>query len=138
MDGWPVEDAVGREVVRADPVFLDAVITNIIENAVRHTPSGTPIRLSTSSNGGENVRLTIEDGGAGVPDNALARLFDKFYRVPGSRGSRHGTGIGLAVVQGLVHAMGGEVAARRSDLGGLAIDIDLPVAQVPAELAVPA
>jgi two-component system sensor histidine kinase KdpD len=65
----------------------------------------------------------------------LASLFDKFYRVPGSRGSRHGTGIGLAVAQGLVEAMGGTVTARRGELGGLALDIELPLAQVPAELA---
>ncbi|HUP83498.1 MAG TPA: ATP-binding protein [Candidatus Limnocylindria bacterium] len=136
--GWRVESEVGREVVRADPVFLDAVLTNALDNIVRHTPSGTTIRLLTAAGRGQMVRLTIEDSGPGVPDEALARLFDKFYRVPGSRGSRHGTGIGLAVVQGLVEAMGGQVAARRSELGGLAIDIDLPLAAVPAELAVPA
>jgi signal transduction histidine kinase len=66
-----------------------------------------------------------------VPEQALSKVFDKFYRVPGvAGGSRSGTGIGLAVVRGLVEAMGGRVAARRSELGGLAIDIDLPVADV--------
>ena len=75
------------------------------------------------------VRLTIEDGGPGVPDDALPRLFDKFYRVPGGPGgSRSGTGIGLAVVRGLIEATGGRVQARRSELGGLAIDLDLPAA----------
>jgi signal transduction histidine kinase len=59
----------------------------------------------------------------------LSKIFDKFYRVPGvAGGSRSGTGIGLAVVRGLVEAMGGQVAARRSQLGGLAVDLDLPVA----------
>ena len=78
------------------------------------------------------VRLTIEDGGPGVPPEALDKLFDKFYRVPGQqRTSRSGTGIGLAVVRGLVETMGGRVAARRSELGGLAIDIDLPAAARP-------
>jgi two-component system sensor histidine kinase BaeS len=56
-------------------------------------------------------------------------LFEKFYRVPRKgEGSRRGTGIGLAVVLGLVEAMGGRVTARASDLGGLAVDVDLPVA----------
>ena len=53
------------------------------------------------------------------------------------RGSRSGTGIGLAVVRGLIEAMGGRVTARRSELGGLAIDLDLPVAAVPADLSRP-
>ena len=79
--------------------------------------------------------MTIEDAGPGVPPDALPRIFDKFYRVPGSdRGSRSGTGIGLAVVRGLVEAMGGRVAARRSDLGGLGIDLDLPAAHARAEV----
>ena len=67
------------------------------------------------------------------PTRRCRRLFDKFYRVPGvAGGSRSGTGIGLAVVRGLVEAMGGRVSARRSELGGLAIDIDLAAAAVPA------
>jgi K+-sensing histidine kinase KdpD len=65
----------------------------------------------------------------------MGRLFDKFYRVPGRpAGSRGGTGIGLAVVRGLSDAMDATVRARRAELGGLAIDLDLPVAPVPAGL----
>lgn len=136
FEGRPLEYVAGSEVIAADPVFLDAALTNVIENALRHTAPGTKIRVSTRIVDG-TARLTVDDGGTGVLDELLPRLFEKFYRVPGSRASRHGTGIGLAVVQGLVEAMGGQVAARRSELGGLAIDIDLPLAQVPAELAQP-
>ncbi len=118
--------------VEVDPVFLDDALTNAIDNAIKYTPPGTAIRIAAQSITGEPlVRLTIEDAGPGVPDAALPRVFDKFYRVPGvAGGSRAGTGIGLAVVRGMVEAMGGRVAARRSELGGLAIDIDLPVAAV--------
>jgi signal transduction histidine kinase len=74
----------------------------------------------------------VEDSGPGVPDAELGRLFEKFYRVPGrAGGSRVGTGVGLAVVRGLTEAMGGSVTARRSELGGLAIDVLLPVAESP-------
>ena len=138
LSEWHVENRAGQEVVRADPVFVDAVLNNLLENEIRHTPDGTTVRISTATPATDTVRLTVEDSGPGVPDAALSRLFDKFYRVPGQRSSRHGTGIGLAVVSGLVEAMGGHVAARKSELGGLALDIDLPLAQVPAELAVPA
>ena len=79
----------------------------------------------------------IEDDGAGVPDEALPRLFDKFYRVPRlAEGSRRGTGTGLSVVRGLAEAMGGHVTARKADAGGLAIVLDLPTA--PAPVAPPA
>jgi two-component system sensor histidine kinase KdpD len=138
LAGWKVENHAGADVVRADPVFLDEVLSNLLENELRHTSPGTTVRISSSPTAGRGMaRLTVEDDGPGVPDTALARVFDKFYRVPGQRATRHGTGIGLAVVSGLVEAMGGKVAARRSALGGLALDIDLPLAQVPAELAVP-
>ena len=98
---------------------------------------GTAIRIAARRLPDERfVRLIVEDAGPGVPAEAIGRLFEKFYRVPGrERGSRSGTGIGLAVVRGLIEATGGRVTARRGALGGLAIDLDLPVATVPADLA---
>jgi two-component system sensor histidine kinase KdpD len=133
----PLDAELTDDPVEVDPVFLDEALTNIVENAIKYTSPGTPIRISSGrvNDGRHAVRLTIEDAGPGVPDEALGRLFEKFYRVPEARRhSRAGTGIGLAVVRGLVEAMGGTVAARRGALGGLAIDIDLPAAQVPADL----
>ena len=125
----PVELALDGPPVLVDPIFLDSAVTNVVENAIKYTPPDAPLRISVRSTDPGRVTLTIEDGGPGVPDDALGRLFDKFYRVPGKqRTSRSGTGIGLAVVRGLVETMGGEVSARRSELGGLAIDIDLPAA----------
>ena len=133
----PLEIAVATPPVQVDAVFLDEVLTNAIENAIKYTPPGTGIRIAAREVFGEQrVRLTIEDGGPGVPDPALPKIFDKFYRVPGvAGGSRSGSGIGLAVVHGLVEAMGGQVNARRSELGGLAIDIELPLASPPARAA---
>ena len=126
--------------VEVDPVFLDEAVTNAIENAIKYTPADTGIRIGTQMDPGEaRVRLSVEDAGPGVPDPDLPRIFDKFYRVPGAAGgSRSGSGIGLAVVRGLVEAMGGRVAARQSQLGGLAIDIELPVAEGSAEPTVEA
>jgi len=132
LAGRPLDVDLTDRPVEVDPVFLDEALTNIVENALKYTSPGTPLRVKAADAGGGLVRLTVEDAGPGVPDEALGRLFEKFYRVPEARRqSRAGTGIGLAVVRGLVEAMGGSVGARRSDLGGLAIDINLPAARVP-------
>ena len=156
-DVFELEDLVGRTIdrlrprlglrtvevdldappVHVDPVFVDDALTNVLENAVKYTDPGATVRVTARAlPPAPVVRLTVEDSGPGVPDEALERLFEKFYRVPGGpRGSRAGTGIGLAVAQGLVEATGGHCAARRSELGGLAIDIDIPAADAqPADI----
>ena len=130
----PLTVELAAPPVDVDPVLLDEAVTNALENAIKYAPPDAEIRVSAAALPGEppRIRLTVEDAGPGVPDAALPKIFDKFYRVPGvAGGSRSGTGIGLAVVRGLVEAMGGSVAARRSELGGLAIDIDLVAAGRP-------
>jgi two-component system sensor histidine kinase KdpD len=135
FDGRPLELEVSSLPVLADPVFFDAVLTNVLENAIRHTPALATIRVSSEALSEETVRLSVDDSGPGVPVAQLERLFEKFYRVPGRRASRDGTGIGLAVARGLVEAMGGAITAHQSQLGGLAVHIELRAARVPAELS---
>ncbi len=113
----------------ADEVLVGQVLANALDNAAKYAGGGVPVRITSHVTDGNRVRITIEDGGPGVPEENLPRLFEKFYRVPRTgEGSRRGTGIGLAVVRGIVEAMRGRVEARRSDLGGLALDVDLPIA----------
>ena len=96
--------------VLVDEVFIGQVLANTLDNAAKYAGPDAPIRISAREHGRRRVRVTIEDGGPGVPPEALPRLFEKFYRVPRKgEGSRRGTGIGLAVVRGLVEAMGGRV-----------------------------
>ena len=119
-------------LVRVDAVLLDSVLANLLENAARHTPPGTAVAIRASRGGPDRITLSIEDTGAGVADVHLPRLFDKFYRVGGAaEGARHGMGIGLSVVRGMMEALGGSAVARRGDRGGLAIDLQLPVAPDP-------
>lgn len=115
--------------VLVDEVFLGQILVNALDNAAKYAGPTAPIEISARPGDAGFIRVTVEDGGPGVPDETLPRLFEKFYRVPRTgEGSRRGTGIGLSVVRGLVDSMGGRVDARRSRLGGLAIDIDLRVA----------
>lgn len=124
----PVELQLPDLAVDVDPTFVDSAVTNLLENAIKYTPADAPVRIAALPLVDEPyVRLTVEDAGHGVPPESIARLFDKFYRVPGrAGGSRSGTGIGMAVVRGLIEATGGRVRARPSELGGLAVDLDLP------------
>jgi two-component system sensor histidine kinase KdpD len=129
-----IEVAIGDQLppVAVDQVLADQVLDNLMENVARHAGADALLRISATADEGGTVRLSIEERGPGVPPEALAPLNDKFYRVPGRRDpSRRGTGLGLALVRGLVEAMGGSAEARVSQLGGLAIEIRLPVARTP-------
>ncbi len=117
--------------VFADPVFLGQVLANLVDNAATFVPPGGQIQIGAAVVDGM-VRITVEDAGPGVPTDALPHLFEKFYRAgPAEPGSRSGTGTGLAVVRGLTEAMDGHVEARASVLGGLAVDVSLPIAPEP-------
>jgi two-component system sensor histidine kinase KdpD len=141
LDGRSVSVDVPADLplVLVDPVHLDQALENLVENAVRHTPATAPIHVAARADEDGRVVLVIEDGGPGVRDELLPRLFERFFRiVPPREGSRRGTGIGLTVVRGLVESSGGSVTARRSELGGLAIDIVLAVEQPAGEADAPA
>jgi len=122
-----IEAADDLPAVNVDAVFVDQILTNLLENAARYA-SGKRLRVSTKAVG-DQVWLMVDDAGPGVPAPALPHLFERFYRAPRRPGSRSegGSGIGLAVVRGLAEAMGGSVIARPSTLGGLSVVVRLPV-----------
>lgn len=128
----------------ADPALLRRALENVLENAVRHgqPPVHVAAEVLSAAGGsagagagagsapgtGALVRLTVRDTGAGVPPEALAHLFDPFYRVDASR-TRHsgGVGLGLALVRKIVEAHGGRVEAELPAEGGLQVSLSLPV-----------
>lgn len=133
-------DAVQLEVppdlrpVLVDPLFVDQILTNLLENAAGHAGSDRVVRVSAAPTpDGDRVELVVEDSGPGVPTRELPHLFEKFYRGSTRGPAARGMGIGLAVVRGLAEAMGGRVEARRSALGGLAIAVALPAAEDPVD-----
>jgi two-component system sensor histidine kinase KdpD len=133
LGGRTLDVELDTALVRVDPVFLDAAVANVLDNALKYTPATARIRVAARRGDDGMLVVSIEDDGPGVPRESIRSLFQRFYRVPGVRGdARGGLGIGLAVVRGLMEAMGGRAAARQSTLGGLAIDLVLPLARVPA------
>ncbi|VVE50659.1 signal transduction histidine-protein kinase BaeS [Pandoraea aquatica] len=105
---------------------LTQLIGNLFENSLRYTDGGGAVRVYLSATETQ-LRLEIEDSAPGVPDDALPRLFERLFRVEASRSRRSGgAGLGLALCKHIVEAHGGQIAARHSPLGGLALAITLP------------
>lgn len=114
-------------IIAGDPGRLRQVFSNLIENSRRYTDPGGRLRLGGRIEG-DRLAIRFEDSAPGVPPNDLPHLFERFFRVDGSR-SRvgGGSGIGLAVSESIVTAHGGTIEAAPSALGGLCIDVFLPV-----------
>lgn len=110
---------------RADPRLLGMVLDQLLDNARRHTPPGTPVGVSASAANG-HVSLVVEDEGPGVPDEMLPQLFSHFYRGDPARGRHAGFGLGLTLAAAIVELHRGRITAERGGGGGLRIRIDLP------------
>ncbi|MCX7360245.1 MAG: DUF4118 domain-containing protein [Alphaproteobacteria bacterium] len=109
-----------------DPLLLEQALINVIENSLVHASGG---KLYIGADYGEtNVRMWVEDEGPGVPETDLARIFDKFHRLDGSRNTQ-GVGLGLAITKGFVEAMKGEVSATSPvrDGRGLRVEFTFPI-----------
>jgi two-component system sensor histidine kinase KdpD len=117
---------------RLDFVLMQQVLTNLLLNAVAHTPAETSIQVRASAQDGM-LTISVLDDGPGLPRHALPFIFDKFYRAPSARTG--GTGLGLAIVKGLVEAQGGHVEAANRPEGGAAFRIRLPVSKPPPVLS---
>jgi two-component system sensor histidine kinase KdpD len=117
--------------IEFDYVEIDQVITNLIENAIKYTPQGSEIAVRASRKDGR-VQIEVADNGPGIPDGALPRLFDAFYRGVSDHRPQ-GSGLGLAVAKGLVEAHGGRIWAENRPEGGARFAFTLPVTSATAE-----
>ncbi len=116
--------------VDIDPTKVDRIIENLLMNAARHTPAGTPVHVRVSTEPGE-ATLVVEDEGPGVPDELKDVLFEAFRQGDGSSG--RGVGIGLSLVRSFAELHGGTAAIEDRDGGGARFVVKLPGAIVRLE-----
>ncbi len=114
--------------LRGDPYRLEQALQNLVANAIRHTPSGGQVKVSAAVEDDTCV-LTVEDTGPGIPGEHLERVFDRFYKVDESRTGTEvpsGSGLGLSIVQAIVHRHQGTITASNVPGGGARFEIRLP------------
>jgi len=109
-----------------DPERVRQVLNNLLTNALRYTPTGGTVRVRCSRGEAEDIVLSVEDTGAGIPAEELPQIFDRFYKSKDSRG----TGLGLAIAKSLVRAHGGEISAHSAPGEGTTIRFTLPLHSV--------
>lgn len=113
-------------LVNGNSQRLEQVFTNLLENAVKYTPSGGHVSVYVRSTAGQ-VMVDVEDSGIGIPASSLPRVFERFYRVDRSRSREMGgTGLGLAIVKHVMRAHGGTVEVRSEEGRGSTFTITLP------------
>jgi len=118
----------GHTMVLADRPTLRQAVINVLDNAIKYSPTGKTVDMSVASGNGHGV-LTVSDEGPGIPREHHGRIFDRFYRVDRARTRDiDGTGLGLAIAQWAVAASHGDIAVESADGAGSRFTIRLPAA----------
>ena len=119
-----VLNCTGAGAIVGDQLLFSRAISNLIENALRHTPDGGRIDIAITTRG-ESVEVSVTDSGGGIAAEHLPRVFDRFYRVDAARGAE-GTGLGLALVKSIVELHGGTVSIASEIDRGTTVALALP------------
>jgi two-component system, OmpR family, sensor histidine kinase KdpD len=133
LAGRPVTVTIPADLplVRIDEVAIEQVLVNLIDNALEHTPAGTPVDVSATAGDDGAVALDVADRGPGVPAGTEHRVFDKFFRAHPPASGRRGVGLGLAICRGIVEAHGGSIGVRDRPGGGAIFRFTLPATDAP-------
>jgi two-component system sensor histidine kinase KdpD len=119
-------------LVHIDPVLMEQVFVNILDNAVKYTAEGGEIAIEAEKNNGDLI-VRVSDNGVGIPQEARNAVFDIFYRVRAKDSQIAGTGLGLSICRGIIEAHGGRITAKDSPFDkGITIEITLPLGEAPA------
>jgi two-component system sensor histidine kinase KdpD len=117
-------------LLHVDPALFERVLCNLLENAEKYTPAGTPIDISASVVG-EHIRVVIDDHGPGLPANREQAIFQMFERGK-KESATPGVGLGLAICRAIVEAHGGTIVGQTRAGGGARFIIELPRGEPPA------
>jgi PAS domain S-box-containing protein len=119
--------------VLADQQRFKQVLLNLLTNAVKYTPVSGTVGVSHNANGDENVRILVHDTGPGIPNEKLERLFTPFERLGAEQSNVEGTGLGLALSQRLMQAMGGSIGVESTVGKGSTFWLELPWTKSPLQ-----
>jgi len=119
----------GKLTMLGDAGRLGQLYGNILENALRYADAPGSLKIWQNASSEREISLCFEDSGPGVPEQSVGRLFDRLYRVDSSRTrNKGGSGLGLAICKAIVESHGGTISAANGSLGGLKLQIRLPLA----------
>jgi two-component system sensor histidine kinase KdpD len=119
-------------LVPLDPLLVEQVLINLLDNAIKYTPEDTPIDVSASADD-DAVTVTVADRGPGFAPGEEGRIFEKFYRGEAA-GTRSGAGLGLAIARGIVEVHGGQITAEPRAGGGALFRFTLPLGETPPKV----
>jgi PAS domain S-box-containing protein len=112
--------------IYADQGKLTRILANLVDNAIKFAPSGSPVIVSARMDADDQVLIEVSDSGPGIPDEYREKIFERFTQIPGSTGRRRGTGLGLTFCRLAVEAHGGRIWVEANENGGSLFKILLP------------
>jgi two-component system sensor histidine kinase TctE len=130
--GFVLENAI----VSGNPLLLSELLNNLVDNALRYTPSGGTVTVRSGMDDGGHPYLSVEDSGVGIPEDSRRKVFERFYRIEGTPGD--GSGLGLAIVKEVADRHSGFLTVQSGATSGtrIAVTFAAPAAP-PAREAAP-